>query len=461
MNRKRMIGLGGTILVCGVLAFMGQALSKEKRCRVMDAEGTVIAEIIYRDETIRYECKEGYESYVDLAYREAAAIVGEQEEIEEPQAYRRLADEEMYIRTAFRKDAEECLLKICEGDTDLSFSRQIVEKAAAVSDTEGHILASYSYSLTDPFRNYISYPTYAGSTIKPISVYGPAIEEKAICWSSLYQDSAYNQITGEDGELKDWPVNTHPYSNTMWTAQEALQKSNNSIAVKVLKDYGVEKACKFLQGEFGIGTDEEQKSIVEKGEDSVLSNIALGYLEEGVTMQEMMGAYQTFANGGMYTKMHTVTGIETGGGEVYYQEEAKSGQVFSPETAYIMNRMMKTVVEEGGTGKSAGVEGLDICGKTGTSDDFKDNWFIGMTPEYVCAVWYEDRGGLAGNESAAVFREILKKLEHNREIVYPTPENVAEEFYCTETGLLASEHCEEKRVGYYRSGEIPEKCNVE
>ena len=84
-----------------------------------------------------------------------------------------------------------------------------------------------------------------------------------------------------------------------------------------------------------------------------------------------------------------------------------------------------------------------------------------MTPEYVCAVWYEDRGGLAGNESAAVFREILKKLEHNREIVYPTPENVAEEFYCTETGLLASEHCEEKRVGYYRSGEIPEKCNVE
>lgn len=463
MSRKRMAGIVGVALVCIILAAVGHVLSKEKKCKILDAEGNVIAEIIYKHQTVDYDCVEGYESYIDLAYREAAVIMGGQEDIEVSEAYGRLAKEEMSIRTAFHQKAEDGLLQVCRDGTETIYGGLAQEKAAAVSDTKGHILACYSHSLAGQSRNYIAYPTYAGSTIKPLSIYGPAVEDQTICWSSQYKDSAYGQITGEDGEKKDWPENTKPYSNTMWTVQEALQKSNNAIAVKVLKDYGVEKSCLFLEDEFGIKTQEEQKSFMENGEDSVLSNIALGYLEAGVTMKELMGAYQTFANGGIYMAMHTVTGIETREGESYYQEEAQGRQVFGADTAYIMNRMLKTVVEEGGTGKAAKVEGLEICGKTGTSDDYKDNWFIGMTPEYVCAVWYEYRGGLAGNESAAVFQKIMGKLEHNKEAAYLAPENVVEKNYCLKTGLLANEFCQEQRTGYYSLENIPKKCvcNIE
>ena len=458
MNIKRMAGITGVVLACGILAAVGRSLSKEKKCQVLDEEGTIIAEIIYQDQAVHYDCKEGYEAYADLAYREAAAIMKERDDVELSEAYGKLAEEEMRIRTSFRTDTAEGLLQACKEDKDSVFGGQAMEKAAAVSDTNGHLLACYSQSMAEPFRNYVMYPTYAGSTIKPVSVYGPAIEDHKICWSSLYLDNAYYQITGEDKEKTDWPVNSYPYSNTLWTVQEALQKSNNAIAVKVLKDYGVEKSCKFLQNEFEIGTEEEQKRILEKGEDSVLSNLALGYLEEGVTMQEMMGAYQTFANGGLYTKIHTVTDMETGAGESYYHEESEARQVFGADTAYIMNRMLKTVVEEGGTGRSAAVEGLDICGKTGTSDDFKDNWFIGMTPEYVCAVWYEFRGGMAGNESASVFRKIMENLKHDKEAAYPASENVEKGGYCLKTGLLANEYCKEQKQGYYRKNNNLNKC---
>lgn len=458
MRRKQMIGIAIVTLACGVLAVVGGTLSREKKCKLFAADGALIGEIVYQNKEVRYECEEGYESYVELTCREAAAILCEREGLVESEALGRLAEKEMCIRTAFRQDVAEGLGKACEEESVLTFNKLAPERAAAVSDTEGHILACYSRSRTDSFRNYVTYPTYAGSTIKPVSVYAPAVDDNIISWSSLYEDSAYYQITDESGEKKDWPVNTHPYSYTMWTVQEALQKSNNAIAVKVLKDYGVKKSCQFLQDEFGIGTKTELESLREKGEDSVLSNLGLGYLEEGVTIQEMMGAYQTFSNGGIYTAMHTVMSMEDKSGDIFYQEETQNRQVFAADTAYIVNRMMKTVVEEGGTGKSAGVEGLDICGKTGTSDDFKDNWFIGMTPEYICAVWYEYRGGLSGNESAAVFRKVMENLEHDREAAYPVPDDIVEAFYCHETGLLANEYCKDQRMGYYRKENIPEKC---
>lgn len=457
MSRKRKFGIASVILASIILASVGYILSKEKKCRVLAADGTLIGEIVYQNKEVHYECEDGYESYVDLVCREAAAIVGEREGLEESEAYRKLAANEMCISTAFRQDAADALRKVSEEKELVAFAKLASKRATAVGDIKGHILACYSQSQADSFCNYVWYPTYAGSTIKPISVYAPALEDNQICWSSLYEDSAYYQIMDENGEKKDWPVNTHPYSYTMWTIQKALQKSNNAIAVKALKDYGVEKSCQFLENKMGINTGKEQKTIRKKGDDSVLSNIALGYLEEGVTMQEMMGAYQTFANGGLYMAMHTVTGMETSAGEIYYQEEKEARRVLSPDTAFIMNRMMKTVVEEGGTGKAAGIEGLDICGKTGTSDDYKDNWFIGMTPEYVCAVWYEYRGGLSGNESAAVFRKIMENLKHDKGAAYPVAD-VAEDFYCLKTGLLANEYCEDKKKGYYRIENIPEKC---
>lgn len=458
IHRKRLVGAAIVVMVCVLLACVGHILSVEKKGIVVDAEGNEIARLIYDDQTVRYDCEDGYEAYVDLACREAAKILCDREGIREAEAFGMLVEEEMTIRTTLRQDVMKGLLEVCEKEQTPS-GILASERGAAVGDTKGHILACYSHSVEDLSRNYVTYPTYAGSTIKSLSVYGPAVEDDVVCWSDLYMDSAYCRMVNDDGEEVDWPTNTSSYTNRMWTVQEALKKSNNAIAVKVLKDYGVANSCRFIREAFGLKTEVEERVILAGKEDDVLSNLAFGYLETGVTMRDLLGAYQIFANGGSYTPMHAVTVIETKAGEEYYKEDSETTKVFSAETAYIMNRMLKTVVEEGGTGAAAFIEGLDICGKTGTSDESRDNWFVGMTPEYVCAVWYRLPRAGTSNESPAVFREIMERLEHQKEIGYQKPENVVEAAYCEKTGLLANEFCEEQQIGYYKKQAMPEKCD--
>lgn len=463
MNRKRIVGAVAVSAACALLVCVGHVLSVEKNGVVVDAEGNEIARLMYDNrmddgQTVRYDCEDGYEAYVDLACREAAKILCDREGIREAEAFQMLVEEEMTIQTTLCQDVMKGLLDVCREEQTLS-GILASERCAAVGDTKGHIMACYSHSAEDASRNYVTYPTYAGSTIKSLSVYGPAIEEDVVGWSDLYLDSAYCQIVNADGEEADWPVNTRNYTNRMWTVQEALKKSNNAIAVKILKDYGVGNSCRFIRESFGLKTEVEERAVLAGKEDDVLSNIALGYLEAGVTMRDLMGGYQTFANGGSYTPMHAVTAIKTGIGEEYYKEDLGTARVFSTETAYIMNRMLKTVVEEGGTGAAAFIEGLDICGKTGTSDESRDNWFVGMTPEYVCAVWYRlPRAGME-NESPAVFREIMERMEHRKEIGYQKPEEVVEAAYCEKTGLLANDFCEERQNGYYKKQNMPEECD--
>lgn len=468
MNRRRVLGVATVAAVCVLLACVGHVLSVEKTGIVTDIEGNVIARLVYDNRsngdqadvsrTVRYDCEDGYEAYVDLACREAAKILCEREGIREAEAFGMLVEEEMTVQTMLCPDVMGKLLDVCAGEQMLP-GILTSERAAAVGDTNGHILACYSHSLEDTSRNYVTYPTYAGSTIKSLSVYGPAVEDDVVCWSDLYLDSPYHRSINADGEEGVWPVNMSSYTDSMWTVQEALKKSNNAIAVKVLKDYGVGNSCRFLRESFGLKTEAEERVVREGEEDDVLSNLALGYLEAGITMRDLLGAYQTFANGGVYTPMHAVTAIQTGNGEEYYKEDSETTRVFSAETAYVMNRMLKTVVEEGGTGEAAFIEGLDICGKTGTSDESRDNWFVGMTPEYVCAVWYGLPGAGTKNESPAVFREIVVRMEHHEEIGYRKPGGVAEAAYCEKTGLLANEFCEERKTGYYKKQNVPEECD--
>ena len=468
MNRKRVLGVAAVAAVCVLLAGVGRVLSVEKTGIVTDIEGNEIARLVYDnqgngdqadvDRTVHYDCEDGYEAYVDLACREAAKILCEREGIREEEAFRMFVEEGMTVQTTFCPDVMGKLLNVCAGEQILP-GILASERAAAVSDTKGHILACYSHSAENSSRNYVTYPTYAGSTIKSLSVYGPAVEDDVACWSDLYLDSPYRRTVNADGEEEIWPVNMSSYTDRMWTVQEALKKSNNAIAVKMLKDYGVESSCRFLRESFGLKTEAEERAVSEGKEDDVLSNLALGYLEAGVTMRDLLGAYQTFANGGIYAPMHAVTAIQTGDGEEYYREDSETTRVFSAETAYIMNRMLKTVVEEGGTGEAAFIEGLDICGKTGTSDESRDNWFVGMTPEYVCAVWYGLPGAGMKNESPAVFREIMARVEHHEGLEYQKSENVVEVAYCEKTGLLANEFCKEQKAGYYKKQNMLEECD--
>lgn len=447
MNKKRIMGILAVALVCLGIAVVGKILSVDTTGSIVDVDGNTIATLHYADGALSYECEEGYESYVDIVCKEAAQHISE----------KKLVKKSMCIKTGFQKEVFE---SIKEAGEEFTESHNRSNLAAAVSDVNGKVLASYSCSVMVDGQNYMMIPAYATSAIKPLSVYAPAIEEGVINWSSKYMDDAYSQIEDEDGKVKDWPLNIDPYTNVEQTVKTAMQRSNNTIAVKILKEYGVEKSCKFLQDKFGMNLETEMRLMRQSGDDEILGNIGMGYLREGVTPLEMLGDYQVFANGGMYQPAYTITEIVDKEGKSYYKHKDSSVRVFTEETAEIMNRLLHTVTEAGGTGWEAGIQGMDICGKTGTGSS--DNWFIGMTPEYVCNVWYGSKEKEDGeNKAASVFGSIISGLVHDSKVQYPKSDKVREESYCELTGLLANEHCQYTSIGYYSEKNLPKKCNCE
>lgn len=288
--------------------------------------------------------------------------------------------------------------------------------------------------------------------MKPLFTYGLGIEKNVISWSSLYKDSAYEE---------NWPTNVEAFTEQEETVAEALAESNNAITVKVLDDVGIKEACTFMRDSLELQVDEEKKMIDEDTElykKELLSSLGLGYLTEGVNVKEMLENYQVFAQGGEKYKLSSLKIIENKEKEKIYENSELKEQIFSSETDYIMNRMLKGVVQSG-TGKAAQTNGIDVSGKTGTSDNYRDNWFVGMTPEYVCAVWYGmENGERMQNDAVVAFRETINQLPADSKINYQVPETVVEREHCEKTGLLAVEHCENIQTGYYKENELPSVC---
>lgn len=444
MNKKQMIGIGIVLGIIVVIIVLGIGIPRWQRAvepvaEVLAEDGSRVADIRYQDGALSYECSQEQMPYVSTVVEEAINIIMEQEDCERKTAENRLVSGEFKITTPYRQDLQEILQKtvsaadVHDGNT-----------AIVLNDIHGRVLACYCNSMENPDANYCLVSTYAGSTMKPISVYAPAIEDGTVTPLSMVMDEPYKTLTATDGTKVLWPKNTAAYREEPVTVAEAVQKSLNTIAVRTLKEYGVQKSCDFLENNLEIDLSEERNLIAEKGEDEVLGNIALGYLRDGVTPYNMAGYYQIFANGGMYTPSHVVLKIERGS-EVYYRNDETAVRVLTENTAYICNRLLKLVTQEGGTAVSAAVEGRDICGKTGTTEDFKDNWFIGMTPDYVCAVWYggseNAMEGLEHKQTVALFHDVISEIGPDQN-QYEVPGGVKEITICEKSGRIAGDTCQ-------------------
>lgn len=423
---------------------------EETAANLLDQAGQEIARITIEEGSARYHCEYDLQTYVDLAWNEALDIVAELEEMDREKAAEYIVDREMEIATTFSREAHEA---VCHSDIQTSGERG----AASVADTKGNLLACLGVSHTGDSYNAMTVQSYAGSVIKPLSVYAPALELGLISWSSIFTDSPYAMIRNADGQLEEWPTNTKPYTELGITVEQALEESNNAVAVKVLKTVGGDYACRFLEESFGIRTQQEQTIIREEGEDRVLGNLALGYLEEGVTVAQITEAYQMFANGGWNYGLHTIRQMETKSGN-YYTAKEQPRRIIREETAYIMNRLLKQVVDEG-TGRYAQTDGVEVCGKTGTSE-YGDHWFAGVTPEYVCVVWRKEKDDENGTGRAGQsFHQIVERLPQKEGVSYPVPDGVRECNYCKKTGGLAGENCEKTGIGYYAEDSIPILCD--
>lgn len=295
------------------------------------------------------------------------------------------------------------------------------------------------------------------STIKPIAVYAPALENKKINWSTLTADSPYKKITDNNGNLRDWPANaTNTYSKNPVTIYEAIRQSLNTVAVKTLKDYGVSDSIDFLKENFKFDLKTEAYKANVFGEEESLGSVALGYTVEGASTVDMAGYYQIFANGGNYTEPKTIKKIVDDAGRIIYECKPESKRIISEETSHIMNELLKGVITVGGTGEKANCSETAVAGKTGTGDANSGNWFVGITPQYSCAVWHSVSDS---NYASEIFSNIIKNSVITIKDFRTSP-NVVKKIYCKESGKLMTVNCRNVELGYYTADNIPSICDV-
>ena len=290
-----------------------------------------------------------------------------------------------------QKAAEKAAAQTPTYYTDSNKLKQPQSSIVAVDPKTGFIKAMIGGRGTDQFNRAVMAERQPGSAFKPF-VYMNAFEQGATP-SDTVQDSP---IPG------DWnPQNYDRSFHGTVTYRTALTYSYNVPAVKVAMKYGPEKIVK-LAKKFGITT------LVDDDENAV---IALGGLTHGVTPLEMAGAYGGIANMGKFNKPTPIIKILDRNGKVLYEHKANPTQVVKPETAYIMISMMEDVMTRG-TGRGAAIN-RPCAGKSGTTSDYHDAWFVGFTPDLACAVWIGDDnndslGGMTGGgEPATLWRTFM------------------------------------------------------
>lgn len=239
--------------------------------------------------------------------------------------------------------------------------------------------------------NRATSPVQPGSSIKPIAVYTPAIESKRLNEASQFSDAEGGYRFEKN---LGWNPNTTTGGHSVFDLRTALAKSSNTIAVKVAETLGdtydecVDIMIDQLK-DFGIHSIIDSK---EGQNDREFSSLTLGGMAKGISPLDMAGAYASLANKGEYTEPKIITKIEAYDGEVLYKHESNKHRVVSEDVAYIMTDMLHAVTTNG-TGRAANFSNMPVAGKTGTTNDDLEAWFVGYTPYYTCATYIADDAG--------------------------------------------------------------------
>lgn len=276
----------------------------------------------------------------------------------------------------FQKEAEQTMRQL---PTIPSAKVQPQGALISLDSKTGAILAMVggrNYSDSQYNRSILAY-RQPGSAIKPF-VYATALE-KGLTAASVFEDKPLT-ITLADGKVWSPDNYDHKFRGPL-TLREALRNSVNTVAVQLLQQVGVETVAEQME-RMGINSLVKQGSV----NDVNLAPLALGGLTKGVTPLELSAAYLPFPNLGLYVEPTALIKIVDRDGRVVKRFTAEKKAVLSSQTAYIMTMLMKDVIEQG-TGQRARLPERWAAGKTGTSSDYTNAWFVGYTPEVLTTIW--------------------------------------------------------------------------
>jgi penicillin-binding protein 1A len=289
-----------------------------------------------------------------------------------------------------------------------------------------------------------------GSTLKPLAVYGPAINEKLVTASTIIDDVPVH-LQGIEKQL--YPKN---YSNTyggLTTIRQGVKKSVNVIAAKVwsMNNDFPDVSLKYLDLH-GISRYKERYIAT-----------SLGGLNEGVNVLNMAAAYVPFANGGTYYEPTTYTRVTNSKGEVILEHTPESREIYNKQSAYIITNVLQDVVKSGGTAYPYGIikgGAIDSAGKTGTTSDNKDKWFVGYTPYYVGATWYgyDTPKTLSSKEysnALKIWKDTMEKAHSSKDKAsFSIPSGLVYREVCKYSGKLPTDQCSQDQRGDSRYTEV-------
>ncbi|MBR5514673.1 MAG: PBP1A family penicillin-binding protein [Clostridia bacterium] len=415
--------------------------------------------------------------YTDVVIEDTIDLLVENLNITEAAATQMLYTGGLHIYTVMDPTVQNILENYFVNDANFAKINQGVQPEASMVITDpvtGDILGlvgGRGEKTQSRVLNYAAQTTRSpGSSIKPVAVYGPAIEYGVVNYGSIINDSPYSGR---------WPVNYPAGYRGPTTVHDAIRRSVNTVAVKVLNKLGLQASYEFVHDKLGMESViyEYTTSSGAVLSDLNLSALGLGGMTFGVTVRELTGAYQIFANNGVFTGTRTVVKILDSKGNVIVDNNGEPSQVISPANASIMTMMLQEVTSTGTASRLTFDNKIACAGKTGTTSDDCDRWFMGYTPYYVGGVWFGyampmSLNGFSETMSPAlqIWEDVMREL-HEKTVFtdgYGNPVEYQKKFnyndaivsasICSESGLRATKYCEGFiETGYFAAGTIPSK----
>ena len=288
-----------------------------------------------------------------------------------------------------------------------------------------------------------------GSSIKPLSVLIPAIDQKIITGASIYDDTE-----------RDFEKGYHPtdYNKSLGkiTVRRAVESSQNIPFVEIMETLRPQNSIKYLE-KMGITT------LTEEDENLVL---ALGGLQKGISPLEMAGAYAMIANDGVYIEPTFYTNINNKAGETIIKTSQNKKRIVKADVAYIVKELLtQPVIGSKGTATYCKIAGMDVSAKTGTTDENYDRWLCGFTPYYTAATWYgfdenETIESNMKNPAGLLWSSVMTTIHSGlKGATYERPSSVYSYTICEDTGKRATKSCKNKYTEYFLDSTVPEECN--
>ncbi|PID80738.1 hypothetical protein CSB20_05905 [bacterium DOLZORAL124_64_63] len=290
-----------------------------------------------------------------------------------------------------------------------------------------------------------------GSIFKPF-VYLTALQHDYMPCSIL-MDTPFVLDTG----VSLWrPKNFSGRFRGPMTLRYALTRSVNTPTAKLYLDFGLAPVL---------------ENVKQLGFTTPLPRVPALFLGAGeVTLKEVVAAYSTFANHGVYTKQHLITRVESADGEILYEVRIQQRDALDPAEAYLMTNLLRTTILEG-TARSASWRGFTKtgAGKTGTTNESTNAWFCGFTPSYCAGVWVGfdralpmGRGATGSRMALPVWADFMGKITDEKgDEPFVRPPGILEEQVCLRTGMLATTGCDSTALEVFLPGSYPQKfCDV-